>query len=146
MCSRPVRLPAADLPANLHVPDIRQICGGGAHLLLLVDEGLAATTTSTKSTKIFACGWNNRGQLGVRTATMSSSRLTAIDAHHFGVDGDSDRCNHVCAVRAGWDCSAAITANGDVYLWGSNAFEQLGVTKEQLQHTVTPRLVFNLAV
>lgn len=138
MCTRPVRLAAADLPANLCVDDIRQICGGGAHLLLLADGGDGGTTTTT----VFACGWNNRGQLGVRRTTKSQSRLTAIDAKHFACE-NSDGSNYVCAVRAGWDCSAAITVNGDVYLWGSNAFEQLGVGKEFLLYTASPRFAFN---
>lgn len=140
MATRPVRVAASDLPANLCVDDILQIRGGGAHLLLLARDGKGGGSTTT--TTVFACGWNNRGQLGVRRTTKSQCRLSAIDAKYFAFKND-DGSNYVRAVRAGWDCSAAITVKGDVYLWGSNAFEQLGVGKDFMLYTSSPRFVFN---
>ena len=36
-------------------------------------------------------------------------------------------------IVCGWDCSAALTTEGTLFLWGSNYFGQLGIDPNSLQ-------------
>lgn len=117
-------LPDHLIPAGLELPHIKQICGGGGHLFLLTHSG-----------QLFVSGWNHKGQAGIGVSVPTAiSKFQAIDAQHFA--GGS---GPVCAVRAGWDCSAAMLSGGDVFVWGSNTYEQLNVARGQLQYAIRPR-------
>lgn len=122
LCSLPVPLPT---PPGLCADDVIEISGGGGHVLLL-----------TRTGAVFACGWNNRGQLGSdgTASTECKTRLTAIDVQHFDA-------HMVCTVRAGWDCSAVITTTGDVFVWGSNVYGLLGGDRRDVRWSDVPRFV-----
>lgn len=84
-----------------------QIIGGGGHCLFLDKFGIVS-----------ACGWNNRGQLGIGSLE-NSANIQQIPSTHFK--------SSISQLACGWDCSAAIDCQGNVYSWGSNTYQQLGV-------------------
>lgn len=94
------------------------IKGGGGHVLVL-----------NKTGHLFACGWNHKGQLGTGDQRDLSS-FVQIQAKHF-----SNKT--VSKIACGWDSSAAI-CDGTLYVWGSNAFGQLGFDKKTVPLTSTP--------
>lgn len=76
------------------------------------DHVVAATTSGG----VLTWGRNHRGQIGNGSTT---DLLTPVAVRN-GLKG------HVTAVAAGNGISAAVTRNGDLYLWGRNTFGQLG--------------------
>lgn len=88
---------------------VRLIRGGGGHVLILDTSG-----------RIHACGWNNRGQLGLDSTKECHSEFKMIPTEYFGdVPVETISC--------GWDISGAITLTKRLFVWGSNAFQQLGI-------------------
>lgn len=85
---------------------VRKIVGGGGHTLILDTKG-----------RVYSCGWNDKRQAGVsdlkQTNVLKFRRLPFDD-------------KTVIDVCCGWDSSAALTKDGDLYLWGSNRYGQLG--------------------
>lgn len=75
-------------------------CGGG-HTLVSTDSG-----------DLYGTGWNNRGQLG-QGHTEDVTRFTLVGRFHFE------------QITCGWDVSGGITVDGDLYLWGSNVWQQV---------------------
>jgi len=53
---------------------VRLIRGGGGHVLILDTSG-----------RIHACGWNNRGQLGLDSTEECHSEFKMIPTEYFGV-------------------------------------------------------------
>lgn len=107
MCTTPQKV---DAPLG----KITQIKGGGGHCLFLNDLG-----------HIYACGWNNKGQLGIISvesdaAADSVPHISAIEPSTFGNIT-------IVQIECGWDCSAAIGQDGSIFVWGSNLYEQLGI-------------------
>ncbi|XP_055917296.1 secretion-regulating guanine nucleotide exchange factor [Eupeodes corollae] len=105
LCSTPQ--PLSRLSFNINA--VRAIRGGGGHVLVLDQYG-----------RLHACGWNNRGQLGIDLSDDNQSHFTAIPSQFF------KDCT-IESFACGWDLSGAITSDGCLYVWGSNAFQQLGV-------------------
>ncbi|XP_011504907.1 PREDICTED: secretion-regulating guanine nucleotide exchange factor [Ceratosolen solmsi marchali] len=89
---------------NLKVEHVKKIVGGAGHTLLLDKFG-----------GVYSCGWNDKGQTGLKNAT---SRFQKLD----GFDGE-----RIVDVACGWDSSMAVTDNGDCFVWGSNTYGQLGL-------------------
>lgn len=89
---------------------IQSIRGGGGHCLILDNCG-----------QIYACGWNNRGQLGL-DCTDDKNEFNCIPFEYF--NGAI-----VQEIACGWDISGAITTDKELYVWGSNNFQQLGLCK-----------------
>lgn len=90
--------------------------GGGGHVMVL-----------TKSREIYACGWNHRGQLGINN-TQNSFHFVKVPLDDV----------EIVDIACGWDSSAAIDQNGQLYLWGSNAFNQLGLCAKTMPFTTKP--------
>ena len=84
--------------------------GGYSHSLVLVKPGF-----------IFAMGSNNNGQLGVGDRVSSRVPLQVLAA---GPTGEQRRFKQV---SAGLYHSLAVTSNGLLFAWGSNANGQLGL-------------------
>jgi len=78
--------------------------------------GRAHTLLSTSSGKIFSWGSNSDGQLGVGD---TADRLAPTRV--MGIEDD------IVQLSAGCVSSAALTAHGEVYVWGSNSDGQLGL-------------------
>ncbi|KAJ8603351.1 hypothetical protein CTAYLR_004271 [Chrysophaeum taylorii] len=103
-------------------------CGAGAgdsHALVVKANG-----------RVFACGANDAGQLGVGDRRDRAAPVELADFFGSRVI--------VSAVACGAFHSAAVTSEGEVYTWGSNASGQLGCS-EAPDPCPTPRRVEGLA-
>ena len=76
------------------------------HILFLTQEG-----------KIFSCGSNGRGQLGVGNTD---------DRHEPTRVGAASNWTHIYAFGSGSGFSAALNTSGHLYMWGDNQSGQLG--------------------
>jgi hypothetical protein len=98
---------------------IKQASSGNEHILLL-----------TESNQIYSFGLGTKGQLG----------HGSIDNHYEPKLIDS--IDNVLTISAnGWH-SAAITANGECYVWGSNVNSQLGIESDQVFVTKPSKIEF----
>lgn len=120
MCATPTKVSSN---TSVQLKEIVKIRCGGGHVLIL-----------DKNNRLHACGWNNKGQLGLDSIT-DSYLITALP----GLNG------RIIDMACGWDSSAAIDENGQLYVWGSNTFEQLGFSakKTDLKKSVTLNLPNN---
>lgn len=101
---RKVDLSYTDLKAE----NIVAIAGGSMHTLFL--DCLGA---------VYCCGYNFKGQLGIRG-----------DGHQLliiRIDILSDF--KIVEIACGWDYSAAISDCGNLYFWGNNEEKQLGLSR-----------------
>lgn len=101
MCETPQRVPPPT--QRLNWSSIQKMHGGGTHLFILDDAGT-----------LHASGCNNKGQLGIGSKE-SKATITTVSAANVFAD-----------VACGWDSTAAIDVHGLAFVWGSNAFGQLG--------------------
>ncbi|XP_059617261.1 secretion-regulating guanine nucleotide exchange factor-like [Phlebotomus argentipes] len=114
----PVRVDTSFLEA-----DVRQICGGGGHTLILDTTG-----------QVYACGWNNRGQLGLNDEE-NRSIFTKLPQEVF-------RGRKIGSIACGWDSSAAVTVDGELFMWGSNQFGQFcWINTKELSESNTPTMI-----
>uniref|UniRef100_A0A7S4HU11 RCC1-like domain-containing protein n=1 Tax=Vannella robusta TaxID=1487602 RepID=A0A7S4HU11_9EUKA len=91
---------------------VTQIAAGFEHCLALTSNG-----------EVFSWGNGVEGQLG-----HGDPDERAIPKRIEGLPPD------IMSIAAGVDTSAAITLNGELYLWGSNEYQQLGVgSKEEVE-------------
>ncbi|XP_076750758.1 secretion regulating guanine nucleotide exchange factor isoform X2 [Xylocopa sonorina] len=103
---------------SLEPQKINKIVGGAGHTLILDDYG-----------HVYSCGWNNKGQTGfpMTEDILSFRKLNGKLKEKVVLD-----------IACGWDCSAALTIDGTLFLWGSNCFGQLGKEPNTLQWTCEP--------
>ena len=95
---------------------IIQLCCGGTHTLALSDQG-----------SVYAWGRADSGQLGIgktwlESADPSSIALETPQKIEAAFDGEK-----VVQVACGAFHSAAVTASGNVYMWGKEDYGMLGV-------------------
>ena len=83
---------------------------GGSHTLALTNAG-----------DVYAWGWNDFGQLGVQGHSRVEAGLQFV---RFPVPRQRVI---ITAIASGEEHSAAVSSQGDVYTWGSNARGQLGL-------------------
>jgi len=90
---------------------ITHITGGGGHTLIVNKHG-----------QVFACGLNTKGQLGLEMDTehLVFEKIKSLDKYH------------ILQVACGWDSSLAVTKDGELLVWGSNAYCQLGLPKRKV--------------
>ncbi|XP_035775067.1 secretion-regulating guanine nucleotide exchange factor-like [Anopheles albimanus] len=97
--------------ANLPFREIRELrcfAAGGGHTLLGLNDG-----------RLYGCGWNNRGQLGMEH-TQDVTGFVWIGEFGF------------VSLAAGWDVSAGINKQGELFVWGSNVWQQIAEPKVKL--------------
>ncbi|XP_042301777.1 secretion-regulating guanine nucleotide exchange factor isoform X2 [Sceloporus undulatus] len=99
--------------------NIKNITGGGGHSAILTDTG-----------KLFLCGQNKDGQLGLGHTE---------DVTHFTL------CTFLCdcpvmQVACGWDFTIVLAGGGQVFSCGSNSFGQLGHSLTSGGGTVPERI------
>lgn len=119
MCTTPQLVPSK---CSIECDNIQKIDGGGGHLMILDKNG-----------RLFGCGWNGKGQLGLCT-TDDSFEIKPL------LNTDSPIIDVVC----GWDSTAAIDQKGNLYVWGSNAFDQLGFSAQHIDSLFTFPMLLNL--
>lgn len=83
------------------------------NVLLLTEDG-----------EIYACGWNKNGQLGLASQLVDSPSFCQVP---------NLLPHKITKVSCGWNHTMALTEAGSVYVWGSNAFGQLGLPGVQKQ-------------
>lgn len=101
------------LPITVAVPgtpEIVQVAGGSGHTVALTSTG-----------NVYAWGLGTSGQLG-NNGTASSSTPVEVCAP----GGCTSYLSNVVQVVAGETWSAALTSAGNVYVWGSATYGQLG--------------------
>ena len=69
------------------------------------------------------CGWNRNGQLGLASQEVAAPTFRQVP---------SLPCK-ITKVSCGWNHTMALSEKGTVYVWGSNAFGQLGEPGVQKQ-------------
>jgi len=92
-----------------------------AHRVLAVAAGATHTLALVEGGVVWSWGSGPEGQLGggpTLKAQYTPARITSVGP---------DKGSPFAAVAAGRAGSAAITPAGDVYVWGSNAWGQLGL-------------------
>lgn len=99
---------------------IRALACGGAHTLFL-----------TETRRVFATGLNDCGQLGV--SHVNTHALEPLEVS--GIEND------ILHISAGYYHSAAITVDGELYMWGKNTSGQLGLGKNAARVVHVPTKV-----
>jgi len=104
-----------------------------AHVELLADETIVQVSSSanhmlaiTEDNKVFAWGYNNRGQ------TASPVTYVLVDTfvtEPKQIDALSDK--KIVKVLAGAEFSLAISGDGTIYAWGYGGYGQLGLDNVQ---------------
>ncbi|KAJ9577236.1 hypothetical protein L9F63_006210 [Diploptera punctata] len=112
-CSLPGDVKSEYLDLNY----LQSIVGGGGHTLVL-----------DKSGHVFACGSNAKGQLGLdmNEEHLVFKKINSLSSHH------------VTQISCGWDSSLAVTKDGELFVWGSNTYGQLGIPKSKVQYSNIP--------
>ncbi|KAL8034640.1 hypothetical protein ABFX02_12G041800 [Erythranthe guttata] len=98
---------------------LKELACGGAHTLFLTDSG-----------DVYATGLNDCGQLGI-----SDSRDYTTEPVRVSIP------KRIIKIYAGYHHSAAITVDGELYVWGKNANGQLGLGKKAEKIVPRPRKV-----
>ncbi|KAL3640480.1 hypothetical protein CASFOL_015448 [Castilleja foliolosa] len=112
--------PSPILPAAFGDQGLKEIACGGAHTLFLTENG-----------DVYATGLNDFGQLGISNSqnyTTEPLRVSSIP-------------KRVVKISAGYHHSAAITEDGELYIWGKNANGQLGLGKKAEKRIFLPQKV-----
>lgn len=104
----PVPVSNANFPAGT---TFSQIASGRQYSMALSTEGV-----------VYAWGYNFRGQLGDGTFVDSALPLQITRS------GISDSSKTFSSIAVGWYHSLALTAEGELFTWGSNDFAQLART------------------
>lgn len=119
MCTTPQSVP---LKCSIELENIQKLEGGGGHLMILDKNG-----------RLFACGWNGKGQLGLCTTEDS-----------FEIKPLPNTDSPIVDIACGWDSTAAIDQKGNLYVWGSNTFDQLGYSAQFIDSVFTFPMILNL--
>ncbi|KAI3472760.1 hypothetical protein Pfo_031077 [Paulownia fortunei] len=112
--------PKPILPSAFDDQGLKEIACGGAHTLFLTENG-----------DVYATGLNDFGQLGISESqnyTTEPLRVSSIP-------------KRIIKISAGYHHSAAITVDGELYIWGKNANGQLGLGKKAEKIIPLPRKV-----
>ncbi|KAG8373663.1 hypothetical protein BUALT_Bualt11G0047600 [Buddleja alternifolia] len=96
-------------PSAFDNQSLKEIACGGAHTLFLTERG-----------DVYATGLNDFGQLGISNSQNYSTEPIRV----------SGILKEVIKISAGYHHSAAITVDGELYMWGKNANGQLGLGKK----------------
>ncbi|XP_011097039.1 ultraviolet-B receptor UVR8 isoform X2 [Sesamum indicum] len=112
--------PKPIFPSAFDDQSLQEVACGGAHTLFLTETG-----------DVYATGLNDFGQLGI-----SDSQNYTTEPHRV-----SRIPKKIIKIAAGYHHSAAITVDGELYVWGKNANGQLGLGKKAEKIIPLPRKV-----
>ncbi|CAH8375488.1 unnamed protein product [Eruca vesicaria subsp. sativa] len=99
---------------------IRALSCSGAHTLFL-----------TETRRVFATGLNDFCQLGVSDVNIHALEPLEVS----GIEKD------ILHISAGYNHSAAVTVDGELYMWGKNTSGQLGLGKKAARVVHVPTKV-----
>lgn len=102
---------------------LRAIACGGAHTLFLTETGC-----------VYATGLNDFGQLGLSDDTTYTTEPVEV----------SGLPKEIVHISAGYYHSGAVTADGELFLWGKNSNGQLGLGKRAPKAVSVPTKVQSL--
>lgn len=95
-------------PVQLPFTNVQQAIGAGSH---------ASYYTKTGTTQaLYSCGGNDNGQLGNGTFTSSLSPVPVSDLPN----------ESIAFLTAAWNNMGAVMADGTFWVWGYNAYGELG--------------------
>ncbi len=116
-------------PQKVAISDVKSISIGSGSSLLLTGDG-----------HVYAAGANQFGQLGSGDDTPSSRNSFEIISALSDIDS-------VCAGSGvyEWTTNAAVSGNGDLYTWGYNSFDQIGLGKTAKKYYNSPEYIGNLS-
>ena len=97
---------------------IASITVGSTHAMALADSGA-----------VYVWGGNSKGQLGT-TANVLQSQTVRLVEFPFG--------ELITCISAGVEHSGAVTTRGELYMWGSNEYGQLGQQSSFRSKITTP--------
>ncbi|XP_065203176.1 X-linked retinitis pigmentosa GTPase regulator-like [Planococcus citri] len=92
--------------------------------------GRVHTVFTTENGKVYSCGCNTDGQLGIGDSEM----LDYVALPMFVTELEDE----IIQVSAGSQHSALLTAKGTVYVWGSNSDGQLGLVQSDVSIYADP--------
>ncbi|XVF14738.1 hypothetical protein REPUB_Repub09cG0087400 [Reevesia pubescens] len=95
--------------SSFHNQSLKSIACGGAHTLFLTETG-----------RVYATGLNDFGQLGLSHPINYSTEPIEV----------SGLTKEIVQISTGYHHSCAITADGELYMWGKNSSGQLGLGKK----------------
>jgi len=101
------RIQVSGLPAD----DVTDVAAGGFYSLFRRSNGT-----------VYACGWNNAGQLGNNNAAVASSSAPLQVVNLPGTTMNT----HITAIAAGNSHALAISQSKTVWAWGNNTWGQVG--------------------
>ena len=87
---------------------VRLLRGGGGHSMMIDERG-----------RLWSCGWNSRGQLGL--GHRLNQRRFQLVSLPFPPDLS------IVDVTCGWDFTVLLVSDGSAWACGSNAFGQIGL-------------------
>jgi alpha-tubulin suppressor-like RCC1 family protein len=119
--------PSPHIIEDINGEKIRGVYCGGRH-----------TCAVTEKLDVYAWGYNTSGQLGL-SSTMFHSMTDPVKIEYLSGRG-------VVNLSLGWEHSIAITVDGLLYCWGSNAKGQLaiGTLAKEFRRVGLPRLIDQL--
>ena len=65
---------------------------------------------------IYVCGWNKNGQLGIASTDVDATMFRPLP----------NLPSKMIKVSCGWSHTLALSERGEVFVWGSNTYGQLG--------------------
>uniref|UniRef100_T1JE11 RCC1-like domain-containing protein n=1 Tax=Strigamia maritima TaxID=126957 RepID=T1JE11_STRMM len=111
--------------------ELSQITGGGSHSIILTSKIQLINETMinlrycmlhvTDDGNIFGCGNNSKQQLGFSDV----NDILYFTQLNFNIK--------IRRVACGWEHTLAVTDNGELYAWGANNFNQLGINSNRKQ-------------
>jgi alpha-tubulin suppressor-like RCC1 family protein len=115
-----------------YISGITQIAGGGSHSLFLKSDGA-----------VFACGYNDYGQLGVH-ATSTAARFIPTQVLNYS-GGTGTYISGITQIAGGGSHSLFRRSDGAVFACGWNYYGQLGVHATSTANRFIPTQVLNMS-
>jgi alpha-tubulin suppressor-like RCC1 family protein len=100
--------------------------------IVSISVGWNFTLALGSNGKVYAWGWNDRGQTG----RGSTDNPEVMPATVQLATTDHAELTNVVAISAGYNFALALTADGTVYAWGSNDYGQIGQNSTQYGYWV----------